>query len=408
MIHWIEIENYLSFAEPVRIELTPGKVVDDYSVFEAPSGTRLNKFVSIVGANASGKTNILKALVAVATFVVHSFKKDDKDATNFFPHFFYPDKQARIAIQFEIVADEQPESDTHNEAKIRSRVFRYEVSATKSHVIYEKLSERKSRTFTRVYERVLDVEEYEFKGIAKRYSANMPRNASMISWLARQKLDKAQTVQNFFASISAHSSMTMGRMPAFFSAITAIDIYRHTPSIKSRMVSMLKEWDLGIEDIELVQRALVDSEGQEHSFWDADVTHIASDRTAKLGLHDESSGTVEFFCHIGPILQVLAKGGVMVIDEIEDGLHPDLVEALLELFIRPETNPKNAQLIFTTHSHWIMDYLNKWQIVLVEKRDCVSRAWRVSSMSGVENRDVLSKKYRAGALGAIPRHQPQD
>jgi CheY-like chemotaxis protein len=93
----------------------------------------------------------------------------------------------------------------------------------------------------------------------------------------------------------------------------------------------------------------------------------------------------------------------VMIDELEADLHPDMLEPLIKLFINPETNPHNAQIIFSTHSHEVMDLLDKEQIVLVEKDEaCNSEAWRLDEVSGVRRSDNLYAKYRSGAYGAVP------
>lgn len=397
MLHWFEIENFLSFRDATRIEMIPGKIVDDFSVFQSPSGQKLNKFCGISGANASGKTNILKALRLVSKFIVDSFKKNDSESTGFEPHFFYKDKQTKIELQFEIIVKDK---DTESES---SEIYKYEISATVSHVIHEKLSKKTSRNFSRVYERILDGENYIYKGAGTRFTNDMPKNASMISWFARQQLKIAQEIQKYFSSFISSSSLFTVRMPSYVGAYEAIEIYRNKPTIKDRMVEMLLKHDLGIAGIDLVQNKYLDSDGKEETYWEALFSHSVNEQTEKLNIFEQSSGTIEFFNHLAPIYLTLENGGIFLIDEIEDGLHPELINVLLDLFMMPESNPKNAQIIFTTHSMWILDYLNKWQIVLVEKNDCESQAWRVSSMSGIEYRDTLSKLYRSGALGAVPR-----
>src|SRR5690606_1692942 len=148
----------------------------------APSGTLPNKFMATIRPNASGKSDLQKVLALTARFVVRSFKKDDEDTTGFLPHLIQPDQQSRVTRQSD-VADAG--TSTKGRPAMNPTVYRYEVAATTTHVIHEKLSAKTSRTFTRIYERILDGEEYQFKGIAKRYSVNMPKNASMIAWLAR-------------------------------------------------------------------------------------------------------------------------------------------------------------------------------------------------------------------------------
>ena len=90
-------------------------------------------------------------------------------------------------------------------------------------------------------------------------------------------------------------------------------------------------------------------------------------------------------------------------DEIDVNLHPEIVMSLLDLFLQPETNPKNAQLVFSTHSHLVLSKVNKYQITLVEKNiNGISESWRLDEMSGVRSDDNYYLKYIAGAYGAFP------
>jgi hypothetical protein len=74
------------------------------------------------------------------------------------------------------------------------------------------------------------------------------------------------------------------------------------------------------------------------------------------------------------ILQVLDTGGIAILDEIDVNLHPDIINALCNLFVQPETNIHNAQLLFSTHTPSILSRLDKYQIILVEKRDGTSES----------------------------------
>ena len=104
------------------------------------------------------------------------------------------------------------------------------------------------------------------------------------------------------------------------------------------------------------------------------------------------------------MLQALSKGGVVVLDELDVNLHSEMVLALIDLFIQPETNPKSAQLLFSTHSHLLLSKLDKYQIILVEKNGKgSSESWRLDEMSGVRADENYYSKYLAGAYGAVPR-----
>ncbi|MDE1886385.1 MAG: hypothetical protein KGH92_10835, partial [Xanthomonadaceae bacterium] len=75
----------------------------------------------------------------------------------------------------------------------------------------------------------------------------------------------------------------------------------------------------------------------------------------------------------------------------------------LDLFASPHSNPHDAQIIFTSHSIEVMGLLGKSQVVLVEKKDCASEAWRLDTMDGVRSQDNLYAKYMSGAYGAVPQ-----
>ena len=102
------------------------------------------------------------------------------------------------------------------------------------------------------------------------------------------------------------------------------------------------------------------------------------------------------------ILPVLKNGGIAIIDELDNDLHPHLLQEIFNLFRSEYTNPHNAQLIFTCHTPEVFNILNKHQIYLVEKIDQKSEAWRLDEVEGIRNDDNLYAKYMAGAFSAVP------
>jgi AAA15 family ATPase/GTPase len=120
----------------------------------------------------------------------------------------------------------------------------------------------------------------------------------------------------------------------------------------------------------------------------------------------ESSGTLRVFNMLPLFLNVLTKGELLFIDEIENSLHPHIAELIIKLFNDPIINKKNAQLIFTTHDLSLMSQgvMRKDQINLVEKS-----AESGTSLSTLEDFDLalkdsspFAKWYDDGRLGAIP------
>ena len=130
----------------------------------------------------------------------------------------------------------------------------------------------------------------------------------------------------------------------------------------------------------------------------------AGDGVFELPFAMESSGTQGAFILLGRLLPVLAAGGLAVIDEFENDLHPHMLEPILDLFANPATNPHRAQLLFTCHAIEVLNILHKSQVMLVEKDvNNESSAWRLDSVEGIRSDDNFYAKYMAGAYGAVPQ-----
>ena len=131
--------------------------------------------------------------------------------------------------------------------------------------------------------------------------------------------------------------------------------------------------------------------------------HKVNDKQYKLPLAFESSGTKNMFVLLHFLLPAIEQGGLAVIDELEIDLHPHALPQIIELFANPATNPKNSQLLFTSHSLEVLNHLEKEQIILVEKKqECKSELYRLDELKGVRRDDNIYAKYMAGAYGAVP------
>ena len=132
--------------------------------------------------------------------------------------------------------------------------------------------------------------------------------------------------------------------------------------------------------------------------------HIGKDKSKhELVFLNESHGTQHLYVLLRRILPVLNNGGIAIIDELENDLHPHIIRSIIELFISRNSNPKNAQLLFSSHSIEIMKYLDKYQVLLVEKDEYgCSKMIRLDEIKGVRSDDNIYVKYDSGAYGAIP------
>jgi hypothetical protein len=228
-------------------------------------------------------------------------------------------------------------------------------------------------------------------------------NVSLISWAAQFGIPKAQELAGFVVVTNINAG---GRnwAPANDAVDACVQLYARNTELHSPVRELLAQWDLGLSDVRLHESENVTPDGQKKKRWHAFGVHRdVRNQQYVLPFSDESSGTKAAFMLLTTVLPVLDTGGLVVFDELESDLHPHMLIAFLDLFTNPDTNPHDAQIIFTCHATEVLRYLQKSQITLVEKDGLESHAWRLDSVEGVRIEDNRVAKYLAGAYGAVPR-----
>ena len=102
------------------------------------------------------------------------------------------------------------------------------------------------------------------------------------------------------------------------------------------------------------------------------------------------------------IVRSLDTGSLMIIDEIENRIHPFIIEKLISLFADKTINKNNAQIIFSTHQPYLLSELTKTQIFFTEKEDLETEIYRLDEVDGVRNDDNFYMKYLNGVYGGVP------
>ncbi len=184
-------------------------------------------------------------------------------------------------------------------------------------------------------------------------------------------------------------------------------------SLLKQVEGLLQAADLGIQGLDIESRDVEVKRG-------GDLPPGKDTRHRAFALHtdregqsvrfdiqqDESYGTQRIFGLAPQIVRTLARGGVLVVDELHAGLHPLLLRCLVRLFQSPKTNPKGAQLIFATHDVTLLDssLLRRDQIYLAEKgKDGASTLYSLSDFKDKPRKEVpLMKHYLAGRFAAVP------
>ena len=402
MIHSFSCKNFYSFGESGEVSF----VVNDNApqnngYFTATSGSRLSKVETIIGPNASGKTNLLKVLPFLKWLIIDSFNMKPEDPIAVQPFAFSDEKNqpTELSVVFEINGKEYNYSFTLNKQKILSE----ELEVTS--FVSEKKGSKK--LFTRTWNNTEN--RYDFEGenfeLPKGFDNLLRLNASVIGTAARLNHKEGQEIAKFWQTLEANTTesgsmrdpLSQNTIPHWFEVLM---YYSENETLKKEAEKLLSRFDLGLNGIN------IDKKQGANGMTTIEVQglHMFNEQKKQLPIQYESAGTKQLFILLKTILQVLDRGGIAVLDEIDINLHPEIVLALFDLFIQPETNPKNAQLLLSTHSHLILSKLDKYQIVLVEKNENgASEAWRLDEVSGIRADENYYSKYIAGAYGAVPK-----
>lgn len=395
MLHYFKFKNFFSVAEEVEVSFRVGQQAPATDlIFAGAEGTRLSKLMAVIGANGSGKTNVLKPLAFLRWFVCDSFssQKPDEDIP-VEPHFFLNEANSEFEMVFEI----------------EDQLYRYNLIVNRQKVVHEALYLKTSKFFSYLFRRDWDnsKDKYHIRqqkfGFSTKQAENVRSNASLVSTAAQYNVSCALSLVNFFGHF--HSNVDYGGRARFEPGdlLAASEYFQERPDIRKRMALIMCRLDLGLSDVIIENHKTTDKAGESEETPIPYGVHRKSGREVRLPLWQESNGTQRAYVLLKKMLPALAEGGVVIIDEMEADMHPEMLTTLLEMFIDPDINPHNAQIIFTCHVHEVLNVLDKTQILLVEKdKDGVSDVWRLDEMQGVRRDDNLYAKYRAGAYGAVP------
>ncbi|MEI7621101.1 MAG: ATP-binding protein [Candidatus Moraniibacteriota bacterium] len=400
MIHSFSCKNFYSISEKTVVDFTVNdKAPKDNGYFTAPSGIHLSKVETVIGPNASGKTNLLKALPFLKWLILDSFSVDPSAQLPIKPFLFgsKKDEPSELSTDFEINGNIYTYSFILNLTKILKEELRVKNKTkqkTTSKMVFIRQWNEKDN-------------EYSFEGKGFNLPKELLRrtNSSIISSAIRLGNEEAFEIADFWRKIETnvtelgwvggHLFMPLGQH-----LFDALNFYSENAKLKKEAEKLLSRFDLGLDAFDIEK---ISQENGAVSI-NAKVAHMFKGQKQYLPIEYESSGTRQLFMLLKTILRVLATGGVAVLDEFDVNLHPDMAVALLDFFVQPETNIKNAQLLFSTHSHIVLSKLDKYQIILTEKNESgETESWRLDEVTGVRADDNYYTKYIAGAYGAVPK-----
>ncbi len=400
MITYIRFNNFYSYLEDTEVSFMLGRQPTasdyDFTVKTTQDQYRLNKIMAVVGANGSGKTQILKAFAFLRIFMfVSMYEKYDYEGIPFSQYALSNSDLTNFDLGF-LVKNSQ---GIYEE-------YRYELTLNKIAVIKESLHKKTSRQFSYIFIRHYEDDKLIYKHrdfISPALADDVKKNASLISYANLLDNPIAMSIFDVFLHSSTNVN-TSGRQSGSTESIVELtEILHKNKDLKEMVENLLCQFDTGINHITIKEVLLVNKEQEKpRKILLPFGTHKTKDGEFELSFHEESNGTQSAYSLLGLILPVLDSGGIAFIDELDNDLHPHLLPAIFDLFRSSHYNPHNAQLIFSCHTPEVFNLLNKHQIYLVEKYEQISEAWRLDEVEGVRNDDNLYAKYMAGAFDAVP------
>jgi len=400
MIHSFTCSNFYSFGDSATINFVVDKNAPNNSgYFVTSAGTRLSKVETVIGSNASGKTNVLKALPFLKWLIVDSFKEQPGEHLPVQPFAFCKkNKEASdLSVTFEIEGKIYTYAFSVSSSRIEEEILKV-TSFVKEKKATKKLFSRTWNKATKSYE--FDPGRFQ---LPKEFKNLLRDNASVIGTAARLNHSESKTIAKYWQNLETNvveAGWVGDRlMPnATQQLLEAFAFFGDNNPLKKEAEKLLARFDLGLDSFQIKKEKTENGMNLQ-----VRAIHTIDGDTYPMHLNYESSGTKQLFVLLKSILLALAHGTVAVIDEFDVNLHPEMLLALVDLFVQEDTNPKNAQLLFSSHSHLVLSRLDKYQIILVEKNEkSMSEAWRLDYVSGVRPDDNYFAKYLAGAYGAVP------
>lgn len=405
MLLEFRFRNYRSFKEETVFSMVASK---DGSLPKNVTDTgisavrRVNRSAVLYGANASGKTNLIRAMQLMRGVVVDSAALQPNQEFN---------------VQHYLLDLVSPTEPTMFEVTILLNGIRYQYGFefTKSRIIEEWLLVYQKAKPQVWFERKLDRASGEdlykfgsnFSGPKAVWQNATRHNALFLSMAVQLNSKNLSDLHSWFAE-----SLVVLPNGGEIAHDHSTQLIANKVG-ERRIVGLLNAADIGIKSIktntQMVQGFTMEfpsgaSKSEEMEITLPKFVHSAGDVSAEFDLGDESQGTQKLYALAAPLFDILESGKVLVIDELDRSLHPLLVRQIILAFSDPVQNCNGAQLLFTTHDTTQLDHtlLRRDQIFFVEKSsDDASVVVPLLEFSPRKG-EALEKGYLSGRYGGVP------
>jgi len=407
MLQEFSVTNFLSFEkrETINFLATKDKTNLDELTYEVKKGIRILRVAAIYGANASGKSNLLIAIESMWRLLYSTQTLSSNPIPHHKPFIFNTDKPTEFNAIFWVGENKHT----------------YKISFNRNQVLYEKIEYTSTNgIISLLYER--DLEGIRF-GTTLKFSKRDQNeliketlsNHTVLSTLNKKNLNVPAEIRNLFNWIENY----VHEVDVHDDHIKIAEQAEKEPKLKALILDLLRKADFNIADFNLIgmevpkdvaQMILNDENLSEISKErllsdrkDILFSHIAGKRKFQIVYGRQSTGTKIFFRLARLLYELGYKGSVIMLDEIEDSLHYDLLLHFFQIFLQTNTR---SQLIFTTHNQLLLDenwMIRRDMLWFIEKDidTAASYLYRASNL-GIHKNLSLINAYKVGKMGAKP------
>ena len=417
MIIEFKFKNYKSYKEEaiLSFEAVENNVKSqNFFTVELADGekVRLLKSAAILGANASGKSNVIWALYTLCFFVVNSRNFDNRTQVPGYVPFLFnggADKPIEFCLDFIV-------KKSRYRYKIKfDLTFQYEglfkIYRNEERLVYE-IKENHDK-----FGRGLVVGD-AWPSTSFDLNHNLSSNQLFLSICGILPQNGLQEVYGVLADIIAVPIGDTINMKVINDSVSDNILKNEKTELFGQLKRLIHIADIGVSDIHMHEHSEEEfkfpdfvPEAQRKQFvqahkWEVKMIHKANGKDFPLDLELESTGTKYLFGMGARVLDVLNRGGLLACDEMNIAIHPELFKLLVSLFNNPRSNPKNAQLLFTTHESLILSdgAFRADQVWFAEKNNNgESELYSAQDFDGVGISIPFDTWYRSGRFGALPK-----
>jgi AAA15 family ATPase/GTPase len=408
MILEFSIENTYSIKNRQTISFEAADDNDDQHIINI-GNKKLLKLAAIYGANASGKSNILKAFDFYMRFILDSFTQLTPEEKIFFEPFFFDENTRLSSGFFEIIF------------YFAQDWYKYQIRLNKEKVLSEYLGVIDNDDETTIFSFDTANDKREYLERDEELLRFVRPNATFLSTAAQFNHtflgEIYRHLKDGFVSLGESTPFDCTRNMLLNEQIGMGDINRliDKAGIDHNMYGALIQNRTLPKDEKAVAKPTTDTMSEQEKVTGRSFNHSDENSTKEimfaheyekiyiLPFLSESTGTRRFFELAGPLWDCMRHEKNLFIDELESSLHDDLIEFFIRSFIE---NTKESQLLFTTHNQTLLDspFLRDDEVWFVQKdNNGGSEFFSLAEFEDVPTNVSRRELYKAGAFGALPR-----